>query len=89
VVDASRKYHRDLSLALAGACHAAGYRGYAAAAVSLDQVQAAAPEPPVVRERGHGFSGHLPAGLAARVERRHANRYAAGFLARGGRGLSR
>jgi hypothetical protein len=80
VVDASRKYHRDLSLALAGACRAAGYKGYPAVAMTMDHVKHDEPAPEV-RERGGGFSGHVPAGLAAAVDRRHASRFSAGSLA--------
>jgi hypothetical protein len=39
VIDASRKYHRDVSLALAGACHAAGYRGYGPATATHESVR--------------------------------------------------
>jgi hypothetical protein len=40
IIDSSRKYHRDVSLALAGACHAAGYRGYPAATATHESVAA-------------------------------------------------
>jgi len=38
IIDSSRKYHRDVSLALAGACHAAGYRGYGPITVTAESL---------------------------------------------------
>jgi hypothetical protein len=72
IIDAGRKYHRDVSLALAGACHAAGYRGYPAIAGTAasfakdDDERAAAAAP-----SGSGFfGGRRSMTLAAAEERR-------------------
>jgi hypothetical protein len=81
VVDASRKYHRDLSLALAGACHAAGYKGYPAVAMTADQVERSTE--PVAVAAGGGFHGKLGPSISESIERRHAGAFGVGRV--GGR----
>jgi hypothetical protein len=63
IVDAGRKYHRDVSLALAGACHAAGYRGYPAIGATLESM-AHDDEPELVAPVAAGFFGRVPPSLA-------------------------
>jgi hypothetical protein len=60
VVDSSRKYHRDVSLALAGAVCAAGERDPLVAAAATPESVGIAPE---AAPRG-GFHGRMPVGLA-------------------------
>jgi hypothetical protein len=69
IIDSSRKYHRDVSLALAGACHAAGYRGYGPATATHESVAAKLGDDEPLRDmtpRG-GFFSTRPA--VGRLER--------------------
>jgi hypothetical protein len=70
IVDAGRKYHRDVSLALAGACQAAGYRGYPAIGGTLESLAASGDERAALAEAPGGFFGKLsPTLVRARRER--------------------